>query len=333
MIITKTPLRISFFGGGTDYPAWYRENGGAVLSTSIDKYCYITSRYLPPFFDYKSRISYTLTELVKDIDEIKHPSVKACLKYLNIDQGVEIHYDGDLPARTGLGSSSSFTVGLLKGLYALKEKVTGNLSLGLEAIHVEQEVIKENVGCQDQLAAAVGGLNLMEFGPGDKIAVHPFVMNRQRSDFLRSHLMLVFTGFSRYATEVAAKLIQNTRKKSEELRTMRQMVDAAVKILNNRNNDHADLTDFGKLLHEAWLIKRGLAEGVTTSAIDGIYERARKAGAIGGKLLGAGGGGFILLFAKPEHQPAIREELKDLLHIPFDFETFGSQIVYYKQDE
>ncbi|HRY28816.1 MAG TPA: kinase [Elusimicrobiota bacterium] len=329
MIITKTPFRISFFGGGTDYPTWYRENGGAVLSTSIDKYAYITCRYLPPFFEYKYRISYTLNEHVKEIGEIQHPSVRGCLNYLKIQPGLEIHYDGDLPARTGLGSSSTFTVGLLKSLYALTGKVVGNLELGHEAIHIEQNVIRENVGCQDQLAAAVGGLNHMEFGPDDRILVTPLIVSKERMNQLQSHLMLVFTGLSRVGVKLAGDIIQNTPKKKEELRAIQQMVKEALKILNSS----ADLTAFGKLLHESWNIKKTLADGITTPLVDDLYGAALKAGAVGGKLLGAGGGGFVLLFAPPERHGQIRESLKKFLHIPFEFENFGSQIVYYKPED
>lgn len=334
MIITKTPFRISFFGGGTDYPEWFRENHGAVLSTSIDKYGYITCRYLPPFFDYKYRISYSLTELVRRLDDIQHPAVRAGLKFIGLKAGVEIHYDGDIPAKTGMGSSSSFTVGLLKSLYALQGKMINNMELGLQAIHVERDLIPENVGCQDQLAAALGGFNLMEFGPGDKIVVRPLILRKERLEFFRSHLLLMFTGFSRYSSLIAGELVKTgIKKRKKELRSIHQMVPEALKLLNTGDDVFRDLTDIGKMLHESWMIKRGLVTGITTREIDEIYTTARKSGAIGGKILGAGGGGCILFFVSPENHVRLRRALSKLLHVPFQFESHGSQVVYFKQDE
>lgn len=330
MIISRTPFRISFFGGGTDYPVWLRENEGAVLATTIDKYCYVTCRYLPPFFKHKFRIVYSSIEHVTDVNSIQHPSVRECLKYMKIFKGMEIHHDGDLPARTGLGSSSSFTVGLLNSLFALKGKLVSQKQLAREAINVEQEFIKENVGCQDQISAAFGGLNLVEFKYLEDFRVRPITIARERLQLLRDHLMLVFTGFSRIASEVAETLIKNTPNKKDELRIIHQMVYEAVNILNN---DTDNLNDFGKLLDEGWKLKRKLANNITTPVIEDIYKCAIKAGALGGKLLGAGGGGFLLLFAKPEHHKKIRSKLKKLLHVPFQFERSGSQIVFYKADE
>lgn len=330
MIISKTPLRISFFGGGTDYRPWFREHGGAVLSTSIDKYCYHTCRFLPPFFEHKFRVSYSQIELVQSTAEIEHPSVRACLEFMKITEGVEIHYDGDLPARTGLGSSSAFTVGLLRCLHALKGEMIGTYELGQEAIHVEQNLIKENVGCQDQMAAALGGFNLMEFGPGDRMQVQPFFMPANRQKVLNNHLMLFFTGFVRNASEIAADVIQGAQKKQDDMRTIHQMVQEAVKILSRKEDD---IRDFGKLLHEGWKLKRGLSSRIATPVVDEIYDTAMKAGALGGKLLGAGGGGFMLIFAEPERQPKIRTALRKFLHVPFSFETDGNRIIYYKVDE
>lgn len=329
MIITKTPFRISFFGGGTDYPSWFRENGGSVLSTSIDKYAYLTCRFLPPFFEYKYRISYTLIELVNRTSEIKHPSVRACLDHLKLAPGVEIHYDGDIPARTGMGSSSAFTVGLLKCLHALQGRMIGGLELGMEAIDVEQNVIREHVGCQDQLAAALGGLNHMQFGPGERIAVHPFVLPPERRRQFQDHLMLVFTGFSRIASKIAGEVIRTAPRKTKELSFIGQSVKEAARILDGRG----DLLDLGRLMDECWRIKRTLSPGVSTPQIDAIYSAALKAGALGGKLLGAGGGGCMLFFVEPDRRARVRKALKKLLHIPFEFEDFGSQIVYYKPDE
>ena len=328
MIINKTPFRISFFGGGTDYPVWYRENQGAVLSTTIDKYCYITIRYLPPFFPHKHRIVYSKIEMVNDINEILHPAVRATLQFLNIDKGIEIHHDGDLPAKTGLGSSSSFTVGLLNSLYALKGVIPSKLQLAKEAIHIERDILKENVGAQDQVAAAFGGFNKINFNGKDEIKVEPITIGKERIKQLENHLMLFFTGFSRTASDIAKSQIENTPNKKRELSLMYQMVDEAIKILNEKG----DIKDFGKLLHEAWLLKKSLTDKISTPEIDNIYEKALQAGALGGKLLGAGGGGFMVLFVPPENQPGVREKLKNLLEVKFHFENEGSKIIYYNPD-
>lgn len=325
MIISRTPFRVSFFGGGTDYPRWYEEHRGAVLATAINKYCYITCRYLPPFFEYRSRILYSKTEHVHTVDEIQHPAVREVLRYLNITRGVEIHHDGDLPARTGLGSSSSFTVGLLNSLYALKGQMVSHEQLAREAIHVEQNMCKENVGCQDQMLAAHGGFNHIEFGGRDHLRITRVTISRERIKELESHLMLYFTGFSRTASEIAAHQIQNIPNKQTELHRMHEMVNRAVELLTGD-----DLRKFGGLLDESWQIKRELSTKISTPHIDDIYAAARSAGAIGGKLLGAGGGGFILLFAPPECQKKIKEKLKELLLVPFQFENSGSQIIFYQ---
>ena len=328
MIINKTPFRISFFGGGTDYPVWYRENQGAVLSTTIDKYCYITIRYLPPFFPYKHRIVYSKIEMVNDINEILHPAVRATLQFLNIDKGIEIHHDGDLPAKTGLGSSSSFTVGLLKSLYALKGVIPSKLQLAKEAIYIERDILKESVGAQDQVAAAFGGFNKINFNGKDEIKIEPITIGKERIKQLENHLMLFFTGFSRTASDIAKIQIENTPNKKRELSLMYQMVDEAIKILNENRN----IKDFGKLLHEAWLLKKSLTDKISTLEIDNIYEKALQSGALGGKLLGAGGGGFMVLFVPPENQPGVREKLKNLLEVKFHFENEGSKIIYYNPD-
>lgn len=329
MILSRTPFRISFFGGGTDYPVWFNEHGGAVLATTIDKYCYVSCRYLPPFFDHRYRIVYSLIEHVKTIDEISHPSVRECLRFMKTLKGVEIHHDGDLPAKTGLGSSSSFTVGMLNSLYALNGKMASKMHLAQDAIHVEQKMIRENVGCQDQILAAFGGFNLIEFSPGQKFTIAPVTVSPERLDNLSSHLMLVYTGLSRFASQVASKLIKSAPNKKKELKAMHGMVFDALKILNGNGS----LDDFGKLLHESWKIKKSLADNISTSLIDEIYEIAHKNGALGGKILGAGGGGFLLLFVKPERQALIKSKLKKFLHVPFRFENAGSQVVFYKADE
>ncbi len=328
MIVSRTPFRISFFGGGTDYPAWFRESGGTVLATSIDKYCYISCRYLPPFFDHKHRIVYSKVENVKETSEILHPSVKAALEYMKIKEGVEIHHDGDLPARTGIGSSSSFTVGILHALYALKGIMPTKMQLAKEAIHIERNVLKENVGSQDQVVTAMGGFNRIAFNKDGDFEVTPITLSKERLQLLQDHLMLYFTGLVRSASEVAKVQLENTPKKKQELTFIQQLVDEVIFILNSSS----DLVEFGKMLHESWILKRSLSEKVSTSQIDEIYDAAREAGAIGGKLLGAGGGGFMLLFAKPENQPSIKEKLRKLLQVPFRFEAHGSQIVVYEPD-
>ncbi|MDR4508974.1 MAG: hypothetical protein MRJ65_12200 [Candidatus Brocadiaceae bacterium] len=327
MIISRTPYRISFFGGGTDYSVWYRENEGAVLSSTIDKYCYITCRYLPPFFEHKHRIVYSKIESVTDISEIRHPSVKATLQFMGINDGLEIHHDGDLPARTGIGSSSSFTVGLLNAIYALKGTMPTRTQLAQDAIEIEHTILKENVGAQDQVSASFGGFNKITFNASNTFQVNPVIVNYNRYQELQNHLMFFFTGFSRFASDIAKSQIENTDKKKHELWIIRQMVDEAISILSKDNND---IGDFGKLLHESWKLKKSLSEKVTMPQIDEIYEIALKAGALGGKLTGAGGGGFMLIFARPEDQPKIREKLKRLLLVPIKFENNGSQIVVYQ---
>lgn len=325
MIISRTPFRISFFGGGTDYPSWYREHGGQVLATTIDKYAYISARWLPPFFNHKSRIVYSKIETVQRTDEIDHPSVKAVLNYLNINRGVEIHYDGDLPARSGVGSSSSFTVGLINALMALEGKHITRESLAQEALHIEQDIIRENVGSQDQICAAFGGFNKIQFHSNGTFDVTPIILDRGKMQEFKSHLMLFFTGFQRIASTIAKAKIDNFKNRVSELNKMHFMVDEAIKLLSS-----GYLDDFGKLLHESWMYKRSLAQQVSTSQIDEMYDIARNAGATGGKLLGAGGGGFLLVFAKPEYQEKIRESLKHLLHVPFNFEISGSKIALYQ---
>lgn len=326
MIITRTPFRISFFGGGTDYPVWYENNGGgAVLSTSINKYCYISCRKLPPFFEHKIRVVWSKIEAVKSVDEIVHPTVREALKFVQYREGVEIHHDADLPARSGLGSSSTFSVGLLNALYALKGKIATKRELALDAIYLEQDRLKEYVGSQDQTIAAFGGFNKISFGGAHKISVEPVTISVNKINALQNRLMLFFTGLSRTASEIAEEQVKTTHQKKSELSQMHAMVDEAVGILNS----NASLDEFGKLLDQSWNLKRSLTKNISTPFIDEIYARAKKAGALGGKLLGAGGGGFILFFVNPEYQPKVREELKELLYVPFKFEGLGSQVIYY----
>ncbi|TAL18422.1 kinase [bacterium] len=327
MIVTRAPHRISFFGGGTDYPSYYLEHGGKVIGAAIDKYCYITCRELPPFFEHKHRIVYSKVETVKTVDEIVHPSVRETIRYMKIDSGLELHHDGDIPARSGMGSSSAFTVCLLKTLYALKGRIISRENLFEEAIHIEQNLIRENVGSQDQVFAACGGLNVIEFMQNGQIVPRPLIVSEKRLDAFRSNLMLVFSGISRYASEIAGEQIENTKKNIMSLHAMKGLVDDAGNLLAS---PEADLDDFGRLLHETWRFKKGLSSKMTNPVIDHIYETGMKNGALGGKLLGAGGGGFMLLYVRPENQPKVRKALDKYIHIPFNFDFSGAEIIIYR---
>lgn len=328
MIVSRTPFRISFFGGGTDYPTWYREHGGAVLATTIDKYCYLTCRYLPPFFEHRYRLVYSKIENSQTIGEITHPAAREVLRYMQMERGVEIHHDGDLPARSGMGSSSAFTVGLLNALYALKGRMPSKHQLAMESIQIEQEMVKETVGSQDQALAAYGGLNHVLFHPNGEITVRPVALTHDSIRELNAHLMLFYTGIKRTAAHVAKSYVDQIDDKGRQLRIIRGMVDESLSILNGGK----DLTKFGDLLHEAWQAKRSLSSHVTNADVDEIYEAARAAGALGGKLTGAGGGGFMLLFAPPSRQEGIRERLNKLIHVPFEFEFNGSQIIFLSHE-
>ena len=330
MVITSTPLRISFFGGGTDYPVWYRQYGGSVLATTINKCCYITCRRLPPFFEYHSRISYSKVENVRRNDAIEHPSVRGCLQFLGIDEGLEIHHVADLPARTGLGTSSAFTVGLLLGLYALQDRMRDKQALAADAIHVEQELLQEAVGAQDQVSAAYGGFNRINFHTDGSIEVKRVLTAPSRLAELEQHLALYFTGFARTASEIAQEQVRMTPQRKQELDTMLQLVDEAEAIITSPSRS---LDEFGRLLHEGWQIKRSLTQKITNANIDEIYEAGLSAGALGGKLLGAGGGGFMLFFVPPERRQDLRERLKKLLCVPFSFSNKGSHVVVYEPDE
>jgi len=327
MIITKTPYRISFFGGGTDHPAWYRENGGKVLATTFDKYCYISARPLPPFFDHKYRIVYSQIESIDDINEIKHPAVKEVLKYYNFENGLEIHHDGDLPARSGLGSSSSFTVGMVNAMNALKGIYSSSHELASTAIHIEQDLIKECVGSQDQISAAYGGFNEIEFYKDGTFSVEPKIINPNRLKDLNDHLMLFFTGISRFSSEVAKSQVSNMENCHPQMNELHDMVDEGSSILCNLNTP---LEEFGKLLNRAWENKKSLSNQITNKKIDELYNTAIKAGAIGGKILGAGGGGFVLFFVKPGDQGRVKKALSNLTYVPFKFENTGSKVVLYQ---
>ncbi|MCM0755911.1 kinase [Desulfovibrio aminophilus] len=326
MIICRTPFRVSFFGGGTDYPGWYRRHGGQVLSTAIDKYCYITLRHLPPFFEHTIRAVYSKIELCRSLDEVKHPAIRETLRFMRMGSSVEIHHDGDLPARSGMGSSSSFTVGLLHALYALKGRMPSKEQLAREAIHIEQDMIKETVGSQDQCAAAYGGLNHIIFHRDGEIEVRPLTVANPRLSEFTDHLMLFYTGIMRTASDVADTYVENLDAKEGLLRTMHGMVDEGIRILQSNRC----ICGFGELLHEAWQAKRSLSPNISNGVVDDLYSRARENGAIGGKLIGAGGGGFLLLFVPPSARERVREELTELLHVPFTVCRHGSQIIFYE---
>ena len=327
MIISKTPYRISFFGGGTDHPAWFKDHGGRVLATTFDKYCYISMRYLPPFFEHKYRVVYSKIESVKKIDEINHPAVREVLKYYKNNNGLEIHHDGDLPARSGLGSSSSFTVGLIHAMNALEGIYKSSYELASTAIHIEQDLIKECVGSQDQISAAYGGFNEIEFFKDGTFAVEPKLINQERKKDLNDHLMLFFTGVSRLSSEVAESQISNMENCSSQMHELHEMVDEGSKILSNAN---IPLEEFGKLLDKTWRNKRSLSHMITNTKIDDLYNAAIKAGALGGKILGAGGGGFVLFFVNPEHQEKVKTALSNFTYVPFKFENTGSKVVVYQ---
>jgi D-glycero-alpha-D-manno-heptose-7-phosphate kinase len=329
MIISRTPFRISFFGGGTDYPAWYRKYGGSVLVATINKYCYLSCRYFPPFFEHKFRIVYIKSEDCKAVEEISHPAVREILRYLKWDRGLEIHHVGDLPARGGMGSSSSFTVGLLHALYAMQGRMLSKKQLAMESIHIEQDILGETVGSQDQVSTAYGGLNHIIFQENGEIIVKPVTLSQERIHELESHLMLFYTGIKRTASDVAQSYVNNIEEKKRQMETMTELVDESIAILNSDR----DIIDFGRLLHEAWKIKCSFSDRVSNSCVDEIYTKAVSAGAIGGKIAGAGGGGFMALFVPPERRGQVREGLKNLVHVPFRFEGHGSQIIFYDPEE
>ena len=329
MIISRTPYRISFFGGGTDYPSWFRKHGGSVLATTIDKYCYITCRYLPPFFEHKYRIVWSMIENCSEIEQILHPAVRAILEHLEMKRGVEIHHVGDLPARSGMGSSSSFTVGLLHAIHALKGYMPTKRQLAQESIRIEHKVLNETVGSQDQVMAANGGFNHVTFHPNGEISVHPVILPAERIKELNSHLMLFYTGIKRTAANVADSFVNEIEAKKRQLRIMKDLVEESLSLLNSGE----DIRGFGELMHEAWSAKRSLSLAVSNGHVDKIYGRAIEAGAIGGKLTGAGGGGFMLLFVSPGRQQEVRDALSDLIYVPFQFDFAGSQIIYHTREE
>lgn len=330
MIITRTPFRMSFFGGGTDMEEYFKKNNGAVLSTTIDKYCYVNVRHLPPFFDYKTEIAYSKTERVQDINEIEHPAVRNAMKELDMHQ-IRLTYEADLPAKSGLGTSSSFAVGMLNAFYALKGKYVSKKRLADEAINLERELCNESGGWQDQIAASFGGLNRINFS-NNGYEVLPIIISPERKKKLNKNLFMFFTGFTRFSSDIQKINNENKNgkeKKEETLKKMYELVDEAEKILTDKNRD---LDDFGRLLDYSWKLKKQTGKAVSTSNIDALYERGIKAGALGGKLLGAGGGGFLVFYAQPENHERLKQELKDLLYIPFEFENEGTKVLYYSPE-
>ncbi len=326
MIISRTPFRISFFGGGTDYPCWYRQHGGAVLAATIDKFCYLTCRHLPPFFEHRIRLVYRKIETCHSVHEIRHPAVRETLKYLGIDRGLELHHDGDLPARSGMGSSSAFTVGLVHALHALRGEMPTKMQLAREGMHIEQDLLQETVGSQDQLMAAYGGLRHITFSTEGTVSVNPVVLPPERLAELQAHLMLFYTGIVRTSSDVARSYVARLDDCRRQLHIMKELVEESIDILASGT----DLRAFGDLLHEGWQAKRSLSAKVSNTEVDALYDRARAAGALGGKLTGAGGGGFLLLFVPPDRHAAVIEALHRQIRVPFAFESGGSQIIFYE---
>ncbi len=330
MIISQTPVRVSFFGGGTDFPEYFNRYGGAVLSTTIDKFVYLSVNYLSNFFDYRIKVSYSKTELVNDINDIEHPAVRACLKHLGITSNIEINYFSNLPARTGLGTSSSFVVGLLHALYAYQGRMVSARRLAKEAVYVERVLIPENVGYQDQYAAAFGGLNYISFRDRDETNVEKVVCSKRTYQALQDNLLLFYTGIQRYSDTIQEKHVSGIDKNLEALDALAGLAERGRDILCGSIDD---LTLFGRLLDEGWKLKKNIGSGVSNPEIDSMYSRAIKAGALGGKLLGAGGGGFLLLYVEPEKQGSVRAALPKLLEVNFSFENNGSHVIFYDPEK
>lgn len=331
MVITKTPFRMSFFGGGTDVEEFFREYGGSVISTTFDKYCYVNVRHLPRFFDYRTELSYSKIERVTDIQEIQHPAIRNAMKMLDMHE-LRLTYEADLPARSGLGTSSSFAVGMLNAFYALKGRYADKKKLADKAIYLERVLCNEAGGWQDQIAASYGGFNRINFHL-DGYEVLPVIMSLEKKKILNQNLMMFFTGFTRFSSEVQAANFSIEKEKQKDriykLKEMLNLVDEAEKILTDR---HSDLNEFGRLLNHTWRLKRGTGSAVSTDSIDTLYEKAIRAGAIGGKLLGAGGGGFFIFYVEPDKQKLLRTAMNDLLYVPFEFEDGGTKVIYYSPE-
>jgi D-glycero-alpha-D-manno-heptose-7-phosphate kinase len=323
VIISRTPYRVSFFGGGTDYPAWFREHGGAVLAATINHYCYITCRFFPPFFDAANRIVWSKIEEVNDHSEIEHPAIRAALDFFKINEGVELHHSGDLPARSGLGSSSAFAVGLLQVLHTLRDEEVSKKELAEQAIYLEQTLLRDNVGVQDQIQTAFGGLNRIDINPDGSFEVRQLALSAERVKDLESHILLFYTGIARNASDIAAAQVKAIPSHKTDLFEMRRLVDHATAILRE-----GDLADFGRLMHESWQIKRRLSDRIAPDFVNDIYERAKRAGALGGKLLGAGGGGFMMFIVRPEDHIRVLSTLNELLLVPTQLEWSGTQLIF-----
>jgi D-glycero-alpha-D-manno-heptose-7-phosphate kinase len=324
MIITKTPFRMSFFGGGTDMPTFFNEYGGSVISTTFDKYAYVNVRHLPPFMPYYTELCYSRFERVNSVNEIEHPAIREAMRMLDIHE-IRLTYEGDLPARTGLGTSSTFAVGMLNAFYALKGKYVGKCKLAEDAIYLERNLCKESGGWQDQVAAAFGGLNRIDFS-NNAFKVTPIIIHPDKKKLLNDSLMLFFTGVSRFSSEVQKDTMSNQNEKITQLKEILSLVNVAQEILERK---HSDLNDFGRLLNHTWELKRKTGEKISNGSIDALYERGLKAGALGGKLLGAGGGGFLLFYVEPDKRENLLKELDELMHVPFEFENEGTTIVHY----
>ncbi|MEF2675195.1 MAG: kinase [Eubacteriales bacterium] len=325
MIITKTPFRMSFFGGGTDMESFFREHGGAVLSTTFDKYCYVTVRHLPRFFDFTTHLTYSKMEFVKDVDEIEHPAIRNAMKMLDMHE-IRLMYEADLPARSGLGTSSSFAVGMLNAFYCLKGKYADKKKLADEAIYLERVLCQEAGGWQDQIAASFGGMNRIEFNKDGTYDVRPIIIHPDRKKQLNDNLLMFFTGFTRFSSEMQKANQAVYDEKIKQLQQMYALVDDAEKVLEDK---HSDLDDFGRLLDTTWRLKRQTGGAITTNSIDALYEKGIAAGALGGKLLGAGGGGFLVFYVQPEKRETVMEAMKDLLYVPFRFEDGGTRVIHY----
>ena len=324
MIITKTPFRMSFFGGGTDMESFFKEHGGAVLSTTFDKYCYVTVRHLPRFFDYSTELAYSKMERVTNVDDINHPAVRNAMKMLDMHE-IRLTYEADLPARSGLGTSSSFAVGMLNAFYALMGKYADKKKLADESIYLERVLCDEAGGWQDQIAASFGGFNRINFN-SDGYEVLPVIISPERKKQLNDNLLMFFTGFTRFSAAVQQANNLGAKDKTTQLKEMLSLVDDAEKVLTDKN---ADLDDFGRLLDHTWRLKRQTGSAVSTDSIDGLYAKGIEAGALGGKLLGAGGGGFLVFYVQPDKQKAVKEAMKDLMYIPFEFENGGTRVIHY----
>lgn len=326
MIITKTPFRMSFFGGGTDFPGFYEQHGGAVISSTFDKYCYVTVRHLPRFFEYTTQLVYSKMEYVSAVEDIEHPAIREAMKFLDMHE-LRIAYDADLPARSGLGTSSSFAVGLLNAFYALKGKYADKKKLANEAIYLERELCRESGGVQDQIAASYGGLNRINFD-AEGYTVEPIIISPERKNLLNENLLLFFTGFSRFSSDIQKGTETALKDKTKELLEMLSLVDEAQTILTSK----CDMNEFGRLLNHTWELKRGIASKISTNQIDELYVKAIQAGALGGKLLGAGGGGFLLFYVEKDKQEAVKKTMQNLLYVPFEFENGGTRVIHYSPE-